>query len=137
MHFELYADIILAILLIATIFYSFLLNRKLTELRNSQQEFQGLLSDFGQATHQAEASLANLRQAGDEVGANLEGMIGDGRDLHDELKIMTETGNELADRIERGLVGRGKAAPEPADPARDQERSESERELLAAIRQAR
>lgn len=134
MNVELYADTILVILLFATISYCYLLNRKLTTLRTSQKEFETLLREFGQATQQAEVSLSNLRRAGDEVGANLEGMIGVGRDLHDELKIITETGNELADRIERGLVGRGRGEPETP---RDETRSESERELLEALRQAR
>jgi Tfp pilus assembly protein PilO len=137
MNIELYIDVLLAILLAATVVYCFLLNKRLGSLRRSQGEFETLLQNFTQATQQAETSLAILRQAGAEVGAELERKIDEGRDLHDELSIITETGNGLADRIERGLVGRGRPAVVNTDPDIESSRSESERELMEALRQAR
>ena len=137
MNLELYIDILLSALLAATIFYCVLLNRRLTAMRDAQNEFEALIREFGQATRQAEASLVNLRQAGEEVGANLDTMIGSGRDLYDELKIITESGNVLADRIEYGLVGGGKPKTAQAAPGGGAARSESERELMEAMRRSR
>lgn len=137
MNLEFYINILLAVLLAATIFYCVLLNRRLTAMRDAQKEFESLMLEFGLATRQAEASLANLRQAGNEVGANLESMIGSGRDLYDELKIITESGNVLADRIEYGLVGGGKPKAAEAAPGGGAARSESERELMEAMRRTR
>jgi biopolymer transport protein ExbB/TolQ len=137
MNFEIYVDFVLVLLLAATVVYCFVLNRRIGSLRRAQGEFETLLQKFTQATQQAEVSLAKLHQAGDEIGADLERKINDGRDLHDELSIITQTGNGLADRIERGLVGRDRAGETTPAVRQEDERSESERELIEALRQAR
>ncbi len=134
---ELWLDALVAVLLLVTVVYCLVLNRRLTALRGNQAEMRQLLSQFTLATRQAEASISELKEASDHIGANLDQRMADARALTDELATMTQSGNALADRIEKGLVGRsgqGRAAS-PSDVA--SKISESERELREILRQAR
>ena len=60
MPFSLILDIVIAVLLVATIAYAFLLNRRLAGLRRDKRELESLAATFGQATIRAE-SIAKLK----------------------------------------------------------------------------
>jgi Tfp pilus assembly protein PilO len=136
---ELWIEAVVAALLAVTVGYCFVLNRRLRDLRGSQGEMRQLIEEFTVAMRDAEAGLNELRISGQAITRDLSEQLAKGRALHDELKIMTESGNVLADRIERGLVGRGSGARSASGFERmgDDERSESERELIEALRQSR
>ena len=132
-----WVEVFVAVLLVVTVAYCFILNRRLSELRGAQGELQKIMTEFADATRVAETGLSDLRHAGAQIAGDLKAQVDDARALYDELKIMTESGNELADRIEKGLVGRN----EPTAPSVSDDditaRSESERELIEALRQPR
>lgn len=144
MNLELIGQGVLAILLLLTIGYCAVLERRLRSIRSAHQEMQGLLEQFGTATLQAQRGIGSLREAAQDISAELQGDIDTARELRDELRLITQTGNTLADKIERGLVRRDRAPAMPTAPEREREDrgqledepvSESERELMKALRQ--
>lgn len=154
------ADGIIAILLGVTIFYCFLVNRKLQALRSGKDELKGVIEGLAVATANAQSSIEQLKHAGRDVIGSLDRGVRDGRVLADELTLMIEAGNNLADRLEGGRKTAGtKATPIenskktipttfPSGPSSDSqsdinpssqgdELGDLESELLKALRRAR
>ena len=111
-------DLLVAALLSATIFYCWQLNRRLVVLRGGHDELRLLIENLNEATRKAQAATVELKSSSDTIGARLNGQVASARVLVDELKLIVETGNTLADRVSgglRGVSGRpasgGKAAP--------------------------
>ncbi len=139
--FEFWLEVLLAVLLALTVGYCFVLDRKLRALRKAQGSFQNLLADFTHATERAESGVTALRLACGELVAELDEKLEAGRRLGDELMTITQSGNALAERIESGLRNRrremgGGKLPEAREAAATG-RSESERELMQALRASR
>ena len=93
-------DIVIIVLLGATVIYCYQLSRKLTVLREGHAELQALIVKFDSAAARAESNLksmknidlANVRTvsaANDKAGA-----------LADELSVMISAGDRVAGRIE-------------------------------------
>lgn len=144
MNLELIGQGVLAILLMLTIGYCAVLERRLRSIRSAHQEMQGLIEEFGKATLQAQRSITGLRDTAREISGELQGDIDSAQSLRDELRMITQSGNTLADKIERGLVRRERSpaatAPQVQEPvvrgqSEDEPVSESERELMKALRQ--
>ncbi|MDF1721311.1 MAG: DUF6468 domain-containing protein [Minwuia sp.] len=140
-------DVLLVVLLTATVIYCFVLNRRLGQLRNAQGEMANLVRSFDQSTERARSSIDELKQTAGAVGLELEGRVGKARAMLDELQLVTTSGERVADRIEKGVDHRkaGTSAkqvtdPKPADPVRRaprEGRGEAESKLLKALRQVR
>ncbi len=144
-------DVLLVVLLTATVVYCFVLNRRLGQLRNAQGDMAAMVRSFDESTERARSSIDDLKHTAGAVGLELEGRISKARDMLDELQLVTTSGERVADRIEKGVdnrkAGAGadaarKPAPEPkaADPssrAPREGRGDAESKLLKALRQVR
>jgi hypothetical protein len=97
------ADLVVAILLVVTIVYAAMLNRRLAALRSDKTELQMLIPSLGTASHSAEAAVAALKSANQEFGRQLETKVTRAQGLRDDLSYMIERGNTLADRLENAL----------------------------------
>lgn len=142
MSWELIGQAVLAVLLLLTIGYCAALERRLRGIRAAHEEMRGLLNEFGKATQQAERGIDKLRTTAQDISTGLQDHIEEAVKLRDELRVMTQSGNTLAEKIERGLVRRERApqpaaapAPPPSRGDDDEPVSESERELMKALRQ--
>lgn len=159
MPFGLILDIIVAILLVVTICYAVMLNRRLGKLRRDKEELNELARTFGDATVRADEAISKL-QATAEV---LEERISKAEQLRDDLVFLAERGGTTADQLEQ-LVRQARdeigvvPKPRPPEPAAvpkqigietrdeaeaaaaaetdDEPRSEAERALLKALRSA-
>lgn len=140
---EMLLDLTLAGLLCATLVYCFVLNRRLSSLRNARGDMAEMVRSFHQATEAARASVGELKSTSDAIGRDLNAEVDKARAMLDELQLVTSSASRLADRIEKGVDQSrpAKAAPaaaKPADaPAPANTRSEAERELLNALREVR
>ena len=151
---------LVALLLVATIYYCVILNKRLSKLRDGQDEFTGLVQELNVSTRRAQNSFEDLRSLTNDTGKKLDEQIAAGQLLLDELSMITESGNNLANRMERqitsGAVGklgaRGNESRSPAiglgmgpgfadDISSSDEiakpQSEIERELLRTLREVR
>lgn len=119
MALETIIDLVLAILLLAAIGSSFFLHQRIKAFRKGQEELAGLVGQLNEATNQARASVAELKSNGLVVEEHLKSEITKARAMADELSLITEAGDSLADRLERGLTGSGAAAGDAAGTKRD------------------
>jgi Domain of unknown function (DUF6468) len=115
---SLFADVIVAILLVVTLIYSAMLNRRLTGLRSNKAELEALIHSFGEACARAEAGVKTLRSATDEA-TRLQAYLDRSQALRDDLSFLLDRGSSLADRLEGGVrSARTETAPRPmaSDP---------------------
>ncbi len=104
---------LLAILLGVTVFYCVLLDRRLRNLRSGQDGMREVIANLNAATARAQASIGQLTVASQETGTQLRDVLTKGSAIRDELALMIETGNNLADRLE-GASGAGGRAGQSA-----------------------
>ncbi len=109
---------LLAVLLVATIAYSVMLDRRLRTLRQSRDEMQALLASFTAATAHAQAGLVALRETGQTTTRDLQSDIERAKSLRDDLSFLLDRGNSLADRLEGG-IGAARVAVKSSAPRTD------------------
>ena len=102
MTLALFLDVIVAVLLVATIFYAAMLNRRLAGLRSNKAELEALIHTFGEACARAEAGVKTLRSATDEA-TRLQAYLDRSQALRDDLSFLLDRGSGLADRLEGGV----------------------------------
>lgn len=98
-YFSLIIDLVVAGLLVATIVYASVLNRKLATLRSSKQEMESLAGRLVESTQHAERALSDLKTAANDTGDQLERRVAEARNLVDDLRFLVDKGSGLADRL--------------------------------------
>lgn len=96
MPFALILDVLVAVLLVFTIAYAILLNRRLGSLRKDKTDLEKLAATFGQATVRAEESIGRLKITADA----LQDSIDKAEALRDDLSFLIDRGGSAADRLE-------------------------------------
>jgi hypothetical protein len=119
MMLSLVGDAVVALLLIATIGYAATLNRRLAVLRGDRAKLEELINGLGSAAQRAEAGIAGLKGAAEDIGRELERKIEAGKRLKDDLAYMAERGGGIADRLEGGLRARRDDPPPPPERKRE------------------
>ena len=94
-------DILIVILLMGTIYYAYSLTRQLKIFRQSRQEFESLLMQLTGQINTANESIDHMKEAAETNGQVLNKLIRDGKLLADELDMVNEASNNLANRLER------------------------------------
>jgi hypothetical protein len=108
-------DIVVAVLLLATIAYAMVLSRRLGALRDDKAQLQALVKSLDDSSRRAEAGIATLKTAADEIGRALQEKVERGQALRTDLTYVLEMGGTLADRLEGAIrAGRGHAKSVPA-----------------------
>lgn len=131
---ELVLDIAIIVLIAIMIGYSVVLNIKLKVFRNAQNEMAALIVQLNEAVSRAQTSVEMLKKAALSEESRLKGLVTKSRHLADELEIITQSGSNLADRIERGLVP-AQNIPEYEDAAIEDEEADSE--MLETLKKVR
>jgi Domain of unknown function (DUF6468) len=142
MTLALAGDLVVAILLIVTIAYSVVLNRRLAVLRGDKAELRALVESLAQATASAGAGIATLKVAAENVGQELDARRATTESLRDDLTYLIERANSAADRLENSIrvqrdttrAPEATAAPAPAaTPIHSNAPSRAERDLMRAL----
>lgn len=133
-----YLDIVVAVLLVATVAFCWVLNKKLEVIRNHRAELEALIAAFNDSCMRAESGVKALRSATDEA-TRLQQYLERSQNLRDDLSYLVDRGGSLADRLEGGVrtarteVGRPGAKPEARDNvSRLPERAEKSAEAPSA-----
>jgi len=108
-------DIVLCLMLLAALAGGFVLNRRLVALRSERSHMEAMIRTLTQTVTQAEASVHALKAAADEVEDSLRERVSKGRALADELVIITQAGEDLANRLEASLSGAASAVRPKAE----------------------
>lgn len=136
---NLVVDGVLALLLLAAIVVCFFVYRRLGTIKEGQAELRLLVDQLNNAVVEAQRSVANLKQSAAEVEGRLQVETKRASSLADELGLITEAGNNLADRIERGLTGAGQQSRSDASQGSTEQvrEKQQQKEILSALREAR
>jgi hypothetical protein len=128
-------DALIAGLLIATIAYAAVLNRKLGALRDAKSEMEALLAGFTESTERAGSGVESLKQEAGRSGSALQSKVEAARGLVDDLGFLIERGTKLAERLDEGLgAARAKPAPGRASERAPAPRAPAERPAAPAAR---
>jgi Domain of unknown function (DUF6468) len=99
MSLALITEILLSCLLLATVIYCALLERKLSALRKGQDGLKETIGELNRAIVSASVSMRTLRATADDAGKGLQEQVGKARGLIDELSLLTASGERIAQRI--------------------------------------
>ena len=101
------AQIVLEILLAATLGYCILLERRLAAVRKGQEGLKTHIGELNMAIAGAGASLRALKAAAGEAAATLDERLKRARLHIDELSVLTASGERIATRMESAAAQRG------------------------------
>lgn len=111
-------DLVVILLLVPTIVYAIILNRRLVALRRSRDELGRIVASFNDATMRAEAGIPKLKKATTEANQTLKDRVDKAQTLRDDLAFMVQRAEELANRLEASVKSaRVDANAAPAAPA--------------------
>lgn len=99
--FGLIVDLVLLVMLGATIFIGWKLMSGLRHFRESRSEMEGLLNRLTAQIERAENGIRGLQISAQSAGGQLEDVLKESKLLADELQLMNQSGNNLADRLEK------------------------------------
>ncbi len=133
---ELMLDIVIIVLIAIMIGYSVVLNIKLKTFRDAQNEMATLVVQLNDAVSRAQSSVETLKKAALIEETRLKELVIKSRQLADELEIITQSGSNLADRIEQGLVP-AQNVPEHEEFAEEGEEYEEDNEMLETLKKVR
>ncbi len=117
---ELVLNVIVAGLLVATIIYCMVLDRRIRTFKAEQKTLSGLVGDLNSATRNAEDAVAGLKVTTKAAQGDLGGKLSKARSLSDELAFMVESGNSIATKLSDpsargGHIKQPELHREPAD----------------------
>ncbi|GEQ96745.1 hypothetical protein JCM17844_03820 [Iodidimonas gelatinilytica] len=124
-------DGILIMLLGAVLFACIRVNGRLIDMRKGQNELAGLMGRLESSTKQAQDAVSHLRKESAEAIDDLSSASRKARALADELTLITEAGDNLANRLEKRLTSKH-GGDENVTPIRS-----GRPDLLKALKEAR
>ncbi|HEX2752560.1 MAG TPA: DUF6468 domain-containing protein [Alphaproteobacteria bacterium] len=136
-------DFILLAALGVVMYRAWQLSRQFTEMQANRAAFEQLIQALNIATQRAEGAIMGLREAATESAEGLQSKINAARALSDELEIVVQAGDSLAERLQNLAAKSRPAMPststfeeEPHAPAKPATapRTKAEKELLEAVK---
>jgi DnaJ-domain-containing protein 1 len=113
-------DIILVGLLMATIGYCVVLNKRLSTMRDAQDDLRQLSQEFDQAIVKSKLGVDELKVAAQNASNDIQGEIQQAKELIEELQLINASSTRIADRLQENVenVARPKVAEDhDNDPA--------------------
>ena len=140
-YIGLFLNILILAALCVTIFYCLRLSQQFNQMRADRKAFDTLIQSLNFASARAEASIQAFRETAVGNGDVLQEKINKSRAMAEELEIMIQAGDSLADRLQ-GLAEKGRksyaeapaAAPAETKSSEIQPRTRAEKELLEAVK---
>lgn len=130
-------EVVLVVLLGATLFQAIRLERALGVLKRDRAALKSIVVGFNASTHQAENGIQRLHAAVDGAGRQIEGQLAKSVSLKDDLSFLTERGDRLADRLDALVRAARPLAQDRPDGGKPKGANPSERDVLQALRLAR
>ena len=144
MPYGMILEAIVAILLMVTVGYCFVLDRRLQALRSGREELQKVVEDLNGSIARAQTTILDLKANAGDTARILEDRVAKAQGLADELALMVQSGNSIAERLAdrpntAQTASRSEANNRPKNRPEEAERQGSpiESGLLKALRQVR
>ncbi|MDR3467761.1 MAG: DUF6468 domain-containing protein [Xanthobacteraceae bacterium] len=123
---------LVAVLLMVTIGYCMLLNKRLTRLKADEQSLKAVIAELVTATEIAERAIAGLKLTVRDCNENLGSRIDAATEMSGELSRRLLAGDELLRRLSR-IVAAGRGA-EDAERAPERTTAHSPQAIVAAAK---
>jgi chromosome segregation ATPase len=104
---------LVAVLLLLTIGYCMLLNKRLKRLKADEQSLKATIGELITATEIAERAIGGLKHTVREVNENLGSQLNSATDMSRQLTKLVAEGDGVLRRITRIAVAARPAEPEP------------------------
>lgn len=137
-------DVVILAALGATIMYARRLSEQFNKMQADKQAFEQLIAALNLASSRAEGAIKALKEAVLQGGDQLQDKVNKARALSDELEIMIQAGDNLAERLSGAAENSRKKPQAPTlssradmvedDDATPQPRTRAEKELLEALK---
>ncbi len=124
-------DLVTIIVMCVAVFYAARLNRALGRARDGRSELAQLITSLTDAHSRAEAAIKTMKTTAAEYESGLQKQIAISRGLVDELSMINESSNALANRMER-LAPMARGSFEAAYRAGEDEEHERAKASLPA-----
>lgn len=89
-HLGVMIELIVAILLVVTICYCYIVNRKLTALRADQSGLRVVIGELNRSTERAERAIQEMRRIAQAVDGEIAGHVGAAQAARDDLLMAVE-----------------------------------------------
>lgn len=103
-------DLMVAGLLVATIVYAIVLNKRIVGLQKGREELMALIGRFEKSTEEAHKGTEALRELSETSATRLKILMDDARAMRDDLGFLIERAGAIADRVERDVRKDGQDA---------------------------
>jgi len=97
-------DGVIVVLLIATIIYAARLSLYLKKFKESRADLEGIIADLSKHIDKADTAVATLNDAIEKNSGELQVKMNKANAMFDELDIVVQSGDSLADRLEELAV---------------------------------
>ena len=132
---DLFLQLSLITLLIATLFYTIRLERAISVLKRDKTQFEHLIASFTASTQQAEAGILRLRTAADGTGRQIAQQIDSGRTVQRDLQFLIDRGERIADRLDAHIRAHSAdITSHKQEVPQTRLRSQAEKDLLKALK---
>jgi len=120
-------EMLVAALLLLTIGYCMLLNKRLKRLKADEQSLKATIGELITATEIAERAIGGLKVTVRDCDQNLGAQLAMANEMSDRLKRQTLVGEEVLHRLSRIAL-----AARPAAPAEDERQVKPAKSIVAA-----
>ncbi|MCB9982306.1 MAG: hypothetical protein H6861_01350 [Rhodospirillales bacterium] len=103
-------DFAVLVALVGTIYFALRLSRSLDNFRKHRNEMKTLIAELTRNINDAQDAIDRLKATGNIAANNMEDILHDSRRMAEELKMINETGESLAGRLEKLASGAGRAS---------------------------
>ena len=115
--FGIVIESLVAVLLMVTIGYCMLLNKRLKRLKADEHSLKATIAELITATEIAERAIGGLKHTVRDVNVNLGNQLSSAADMSQQLKKQLAEGDNIIRRLSRiAIAARPAGAPEPAEP---------------------
>lgn len=138
---SLFVDMAVLAVLGVTIFYCLRLSRQFKGMQADRKAFEALIQSLNIVSSRAEAVIRSLKEAAMDSGDMIQEKVGRARALSEELEIMIQAGDGLANRLQtmaeknrRTHITDSPSVSGDMHPVEPQHRTRAEKELLEAVK---
>ena len=114
---DLFINLVMAGLLLATLIYCLKLNKRIKVLQDSKSELARIIREFDQSTQRATQNINEIHAATMRISDNIQHKIDKANYLADDLEMMIERGSKMTGKTDAAPVRQGRAETPAAAPA--------------------
>lgn len=98
-------DLLMAVLLIVTLFYCSRLNKRIRLLQDAKSELAQIVREFDESTQRATQSIAEIHAASTRITENIQHKIDKANFLADDLQFLIERSAKITDKMDVAVAG--------------------------------